>query len=354
MISYNQFRISRIIPIYILAIFILLSFGSEGFAQNPSILTVSFQDGVDGYLNTRDSKLMSAKPTTNFGSRNRLSMDGDPDASALIYWDITSIPIGSSIQSVDITFNVSGRSNDDYEIYKMQRPWVESETNWNEFATGQSWQVPGGDGSVDRGSAALGFISATVNGIYTTSLNASGIAMVQSWVDNPGSNHGIIVLDYINASDGLDLSSRETKTVANRPNLTVTYSSSTEPDIMLSSPNGGEQWEVGATQTISWVSSDNPDNVNIEYSSDNGITWQLIAASTPDDGSEPWLIPNTPSNQVLVRVSDINGIISDQSDGVFTIILPPPPDISIDDVSVSEGNTGLVKEILVQWRQFLQ
>ena len=341
----DKVRIAGLIPIQIFAIFFLMASGSEGFAQNPSILTVSFQDGVNGYVGTRDSKLMSTKPTTNYGSRNRLTVDGDPDVSALLYWDITSIPVGSHIRSIDVTFNVSGKSSNDYEIYRMERAWVESETNWNEFASGQSWQVPGADGSVDRGSTVLGFIAAPVNGIYTIPLNASGIAMVQSWVDNPSSNHGIIILDYNNASDGMDLSSSEIKTAANRPKLTVTYSSFTEPAITVSSPNGGEQWEVGSTQTITWVSSDNPDNVDIEYSTDNGATWQIIAANTADDGSEPWLIPNTPSNEVLVRVSDIIGVPTDQSDGVFTIILPPLPSISIDDVTVSEGNSGTVNAI---------
>jgi PKD repeat protein len=310
--------------------------------DNAPPLTVSFQDGVNSYNGTRDTKLLSNSPGSNYGSATTLGTDGSPDESALYFWDLTSIPVGSSIRSVDITLNVEGKSSDDYEFYQMQRPWIENEVNWNQFASGQSWQVPGASGNADKSTIVVGSISAPVTGIYTIPLNAAGESMVQSWVDNPPSNHGIIILDYINASDGLDLTSRETNIAANRPKLTVTYSGSTNPSITVSSPNGGEQWEVGSIHTITWVSSNNQDNIDIEYSTDNGVTWQLIVTNTPDDGSESWIIPNTISNNVFIRIGDINSTITDQNDSTFSIIVPPLPSISIDDVTLNEGNTGTV------------
>jgi hypothetical protein len=60
-------------------------------------------------------------------------------------------------------------------------------------------------------------------GRRTFSLNAAGIALVQAWVNSPATNRGIVVQDYTSATDGLDFSSRETGTRANRPRLTVTY-----------------------------------------------------------------------------------------------------------------------------------
>jgi hypothetical protein len=189
----------------------------------PSLQTVSFQDGVDGYTGTRDTKLMSQDPTTNFGTATKLELDGSPDRSALLYWDLSSIPPGSIVDSVDITVNITNGTTHNYEFYESRQPWVESEATWNQYASGQSWQVAGADGSSDRGSTVFGVISGG-KGLATISLNAAGVAMVQAWVDNPPSNLGFIILNYISATNGLDFSSRETGTVSVRPKLTVTYS----------------------------------------------------------------------------------------------------------------------------------
>jgi len=192
--------------------------------QASGPITVSLQDGVNGYSGTRDTKLLSTTPNTNYGSAVQLEVDGSPDYSVLLSWDLTSIPSGSTIDLVSVTLEVTNKSGHTYEFYEMKRPWVESEATWNEYALGQSWQVSGADGSADRASTVLGEITGPSLGTQTISLNAAGVALVQSWVDEPSSNHGFILVDYINASNGLDFFSRETATPTNRPKLTVTHS----------------------------------------------------------------------------------------------------------------------------------
>jgi len=185
----------------------------------------SFQDGVDGYSGTLDTYLLSSLPTRNGGVWKTLKVDGEPDRSILLSWDLTSIPSGSTIESVTVAFNVTNSSGDSYEFYELKQAWVEREATWNEYASGQNWEVSGADGSGDRGSIELGSITAPTTGIQTISLNAAGVAVVQSWVDNPSLNHGFIVLDYIMGTDGLTLRSRNSPTVSERPKLTVTYTS---------------------------------------------------------------------------------------------------------------------------------
>jgi hypothetical protein len=91
------------------------------------------------------------------------------------------------------------------------------------------------------------------------------------------------------------------------------------PAITVLSPNGGEAWDVGSFQAITWTSVSVPGAVRLEYSLDLGVTWTLIAASAANDGSEPWSLPATPSANALVRVSAIDGSASDVSDGAFAI-----------------------------------
>ncbi len=90
--------------------------------------------------------------------------------------------------------------------------------------------------------------------------------------------------------------------------------------ITVTSPNGGETWPAGSSYNMTWTTTGTIANVKIEYSTNNGTAWTTIIASTPNDGSHPWLVPNTPSAACLVRVSDTsNAAIFDVSNAVFTI-----------------------------------
>ncbi len=93
--------------------------------------------------------------------------------------------------------------------------------------------------------------------------------------------------------------------------------------LIVASPNGGEDWEVGSVHDIVWSSNKTSGSVKIEFSADSAATWSVIADSTEDDGAFTWTIPNVVSTQCLVRVSDVDGAPEDVSDTLFTLSLPP-------------------------------
>ncbi|BCU79279.1 Ig-like domain-containing protein [Luteolibacter sp. LG18] len=184
--------------------------------------TVSFQDGVSSYTGTRDTKIKSDAATTNFGTNTTLEIDGSPDYAGLVSWDLTSIPAGKTVTAVTVTFNVTDPGASAYELYALKRAWSETTATWNIASTGVNWQTAGANGANDRETTVLGSLAGTANGLKTITLNASGIAKVQSWINTPSSNYGFVILDYAN-TDGLDLNTREIGTVASRPKITVTY-----------------------------------------------------------------------------------------------------------------------------------
>jgi hypothetical protein len=100
------------------------------------------------------------------------------------------------------------------------------------------------------------------------------------------------------------------------PDLTFEY-------LTIGFPNGGESWQTGGIHDITWTSAGTSGSVKIEYSTNNGSAWTTIIANTPDDGTYSWTIPNTPSANCKVKVSDVDGVPSDQSNVVFTIIYAP-------------------------------
>jgi hypothetical protein len=137
-------------------------------------------------------------------------------------WDVTAIPAGSTVTAASLTVHVTNVSPGTYELYEMKRNWVENQASWTLYATGASWQTAGAAGTSDRGTTVLGAMTASATGLRTFTLNAAGVAEVQSWVNGASSNFGLVIQDYA-VTDGLDFSSSEVAALANRPRLNVTY-----------------------------------------------------------------------------------------------------------------------------------
>jgi len=90
--------------------------------------------------------------------------------------------------------------------------------------------------------------------------------------------------------------------------------------VTVVSPNGGESWFVGTTRAITWTSN-GVTNLKIQYSTNNGSSWsQIIAGTAASAGTYTWTVPNTPSMQCRVKLSDAaDSTTSDQSNSVFII-----------------------------------
>ncbi len=92
------------------------------------------------------------------------------------------------------------------------------------------------------------------------------------------------------------------------------------PDIKVVTPNGGETVQSGTNYEIRWT-SENVENVRIEYTLNGGAVWTTIINTTPSIGTYLWTnVPNTNSLQCKIRVSDAhNGTPFDISDQNFQI-----------------------------------
>jgi len=119
-------------------------------------------------------------------------------------------------------------------------------------------------------------------------------------------------------------------------NANFTITGPPPPSITVTSPNGGENWAAGTTQTIQWTYSGNPGSyVKIELLK-GGVLNRTIVSSvskgTAGSGFYSWPIPSTQAGgsdyQVKVT-STTNSAYTDASDGNFTITGPPPPSITV-------------------------
>ena len=221
-------------------------------SSNSEPVTVAFQDGlfpILSYQGTRDTKIATKSANTNYGSNSTIDLDGSPDISDLLYWDLSAIPSGSVIDSVTIQLNITNTTTQTYEVYTMERPWDEQTATWNQASSGNSWASAGAQGTGDHGSTVLGTLTPTSTGAYQLVLNASGIAAVQGWIDDPSSNFGLILQDYGNRN-GIDFSTREASTASQRPKLTVTYQPADSGTVTPPPTNQAPQVNAGNDQSI--------------------------------------------------------------------------------------------------------
>ena len=91
--------------------------------------------------------------------------------------------------------------------------------------------------------------------------------------------------------------------------------------VKVLSPNGGEQWPMDTVQEIRWEGDSSISEMKIEYSTNNGVNWNVIVASTPNDGAYSWSVPDQLSSQYLVRISAVSNIgLFDTSNDVFAVL----------------------------------
>ncbi|MCP4707643.1 MAG: hypothetical protein GY869_03375, partial [Planctomycetes bacterium] len=86
-------------------------------------------------------------------------------------------------------------------------------------------------------------------------------------------------------------------------------------------PNGDEEFLTGVSTPIKWHTTGEIDAILIEYSLDEGANWlEVNPQNVGNNGNYNWMVPDTLSDDCLVRVSDgAHSGIADISDSVFRI-----------------------------------
>lgn len=93
-------------------------------------------------------------------------------------------------------------------------------------------------------------------------------------------------------------------------NLTVTY------------PNGGENLKMYTREYIQWDAINTTQSFDVEYSTDNGSTWNNIATVPSDTYLYEWNVPSdAPTGEGLIRVT--SGSYQDVSDAIFNVARTP-------------------------------
>lgn len=96
--------------------------------------------------------------------------------------------------------------------------------------------------------------------------------------------------------------------------------------LTIQSPNGGEVWTYGTTETASWTGQGLSSIVKIEFSYDGGTNWWYFgeAPSGPNGGNASVSVPNISTSNAILKITDVNNAAaSDISNAPFTVYIPP-------------------------------
>ncbi len=223
----------------------------DALAQSQVTLTPSTDNSIyeeDGSRSNGEGDFLFVGLTgTNNGMNAR---------RALIAFDVADeLPDDAQVESVELTLHVSaapptGPASTDVDLHRVSRDWGEGTsdagTSGGTGAPAESgdatwthalyddvtWTTDGGDfEGTPSGTITLGGTGSTQSVESSNTLAAD----VQSWLDDPASNFGwILVGDEATAHTARRLFGRSHDTEANRPQLTIVYSTTTaaeNPDL---------------------------------------------------------------------------------------------------------------------------
>ncbi len=140
-----------------------------------------------------------------------------------------------------------------------------------------------------------------------------------TWNPVPNINSNLCKIRIYDAKDG------EPNDVSDS---VFTITNQLSKSVKVVSPNGGERWIAGSTQEIKWE-ADGVQNIKIEYTTNSGVTWNAVVASTPNTKSFSWQsVPNVTSDNCRIRVSDASDpTFFDESDNYYS--MTPTPTVKV-------------------------
>jgi uncharacterized protein (UPF0333 family) len=124
------------------------------------------------------------------------------------------------------------------------------------------------------------------------------------------------------------LTARDGRGGTNSADSTLLLASNAGP-FLVTAPNTAVAWPGGSTQTVTWdvantdVDPVSTSEVKISLSVDDGHTYPyVLAASTPNDGSEAVVLPMVGTTHARVKVEALGNVFFDVSNADFSITWP--------------------------------
>ncbi len=331
-----------------------ITHASSGVITNMPVSGTVTTCGSDSMVAVEDTYLSANDPTYNNGGNTSLHINGTTGTdrrTALLRWDLSSIPSNAVVTSGSLGVYVSDTSTVAYSLYSMRQSWVEgtstqaastTSANWNTYNGAGSWGTAGAAStSLDRFDTNLWNATTTsfsTTGSKTVILNAAGVSAVQEWISGAAGNYGLIIQDYTGSSNSLYIASSENTTEVNRPRLNLEYCA------------GSETYAVNATSsghgsvTISPLAASYPSGVTVTLTPVADLGYEFGSWSGPDaadvlnNGNGTWSLFVDGDKTVFadfvissVNVAPYAPVLMQPADDAVNVSVPPTLQVTASD-----------------------
>lgn len=143
---------------------------------------------------------------------------------SLIRFDLSSIPPQANINEAVLRIYPYERDaavEMTVEVYRLLRPWVDTEANWEKASIEEVWGMPGANGpGADRETTPV--VTQTVSLLkiwYEFDISD----LVRGWVNSPQTNYGLLLRGLGSASVAYNFASANYPSISTRPQLVIDY-----------------------------------------------------------------------------------------------------------------------------------
>ena len=177
--------------------------------------------GSSRYELTADVTLNEWAATQNLGSSPVCWVRQGGVHQTLLKMDLTELGSGLTVDRAMLHLYVDQRSNTgtlSTSVYRVLRPWIEGEATWQRASAAQAWSASGCSGTGDRETTPLAtFTLDAERHWYSIDITQA----VQGWLDDPGSNHGLLIYGTGGVSVQYGIAARDHGVTFERPWLEV-------------------------------------------------------------------------------------------------------------------------------------
>jgi hypothetical protein len=157
------------------------------------LITLTLQQGADGYSDTTDTYIHLWHPSSNYGGSASLKLRDV--VAALVRFELPPIPSQARIWSATLKLYPTWRSSNrtmDIVGYNILRPWVAGQADWTQAATGIPWSEPGADGPLEDREDIVKVEHSFSSARDWIEIDVATI--VRDWATSPANNQGLVLL----------------------------------------------------------------------------------------------------------------------------------------------------------------
>ncbi|WP_115867400.1 T9SS type A sorting domain-containing protein, partial [Marinoscillum furvescens] len=290
--------------------------GGESFTVGESTNITWTSAGIP------DTDLIEIRLSTDGGTTYSILADGTFGTYSGTYsWTVPDqVTSTARIEIANTTQNVADASDANFSIEAAPAVNVTSPNGGEVWNIGESYQISwetSGFLSSDVLEIALSRDAGISYEVISTGPNNIYAGNQMTWeADGAASTEALVKVT--NTTQGIADSSANVFTLQQ-----------VERTVTLTSPTGGDQWEVGSSQQIAWERLNIPDSdgLSFQISFDGGANFESIGSTVTfgnyPNNSATYTVPDQVSNEVLLAVVNTTRTIGDTS-ALFSII--PEPD----------------------------